>query len=193
MACFTDTSRIFNHDITFLLIIIGLYFLLSPNIANEDRPRKISMLLFALTVAPFLGFYDGFFGPGTGSLIALAFILLCGYSATRATANAKILNFTSNFAALLYFIIFGQIDWTIGLIMMLGQIIGSYIGAKMVLTKGTSLIRPIVVIVCFVMAIKIFTKYKLNVINILFGSKLECFQVLIAVLRCLRCVQNYTI
>ena len=192
MACFTDTSRIFNHDITFLLIIIGLYFLLSPNIANEDRPRKISML-FALTVAPFLGFYDGFFGPGTGSLIALAFILLCGYSATRATANAKILNFTSNFAALLYFIIFGQIDWTIGLIMMLGQIIGSYIGAKMVLTKGTSLIRPIVVIVCFVMAIKIFTKYKLNVINILFGSKLECFHVLIAVLRCLRCVQNYTI
>lgn len=116
------------------------------------------MLLFALTVAPFLGFYDGFFGPGTGSLIALAFILLCGYSATRATANAKILNFTSNFAALLYFIIFGQIDWTIGLIMMLGQIIGSYIGAKMVLTKGTSLIRPIVVIVCFVMAIKIFYK-----------------------------------
>lgn len=83
------------------------------------------MLLFALTVAPLLGFYDGFFGPGTGSLIALAFILLCGYSATRATANAKILNFTSNFAALLYFIIFGQIDWTIGLIMMLGQIIGS--------------------------------------------------------------------
>ena len=107
MACFTDTSRIFNHDITFLLIIIGLYFLLSPNIANEDRPRKISMLLFALTVAPFLGFYDGFFGPGTGSLIALAFILLCGYSLLRATANAKILNFTSNFAALLYFIIFG--------------------------------------------------------------------------------------
>lgn len=79
------------------------------------------------------------------------------------------------------------------MIMMLGQIIGSYIGAKMVLTKGTSLIRPIVVIVCFVMAIKIFTKYKLNVINILFGSKLECFHVLIAVLRCLRCVQNYTI
>ncbi|MGX1457229.1 uncharacterized protein ACUXG3_001551 [Bacillus thuringiensis] len=140
----------------FLLVFIGIYFLLSPNIANEDRPRKISMLLFALTVAPLLGFYDGFFGPGTGSLIALAFILLCGYSATRATANAKILNFTSNFAALLYFIIFGQIDWTIGLIMMLGQIIGSYIGAKMVLTKGTALIRPIVVIVCFVMAIKIF-------------------------------------
>ena len=105
MACFTDTSRIFNHDITFLLIIIGLYFLLSPNIANEDRPRKISMLLFALTVAPFLGFYDGFFGPGTGSLIALAFILLCGYSATRATANAKILNFTSNFA-LCYILLF---------------------------------------------------------------------------------------
>ena len=56
MACFTDTSRIFNHDITFFTYYYWFYFLLSPNIANEDRPRKISMLLFALTVAPFLDF-----------------------------------------------------------------------------------------------------------------------------------------
>lgn len=140
----------------FLLISIGLYFLFSPNISNEDRQMKISLLLFSLTAAPLLGFYDGFFGPGTGSLMAMAFIILCGYSAPRATANAKILNFTSNIAALLYFIVFGQINWTIGLAMMFGQIIGSFIGARMVLNKGTSLIRPIVIIVCFVMAIRIF-------------------------------------
>lgn len=140
----------------FLLISIGLYFLFSPNISNEDRQMKISLSLFSLTAAPLLGFYDGFFGPGTGSLMALAFIMLCGYSTPRATANSKILNFTSNIAALLYFIVFGQINWTVGLAMMFGQIIGSFIGAKMVLNKGTSLIRPIVIIVCFVMAIRIF-------------------------------------
>ncbi|MBP3040930.1 TSUP family transporter [Bacillaceae bacterium Marseille-Q3522] len=139
----------------FMLITIGLYFLFSPNISNEDRQMKISMVLFSLIAAPLLGFYDGFFGPGTGSLMALAFILLCGYSAPRATANAKILNFTSNLAALLYFIFFGQINWAVGFVMMLGQFIGSFFGARMVINKGASLIRPIVITVCFVMAIRI--------------------------------------
>ncbi|MFC4075317.1 TSUP family transporter [Salinithrix halophila] len=140
----------------FLLIAIGLYFLFSPNVENKDRPMKISISVFALAIAPILGFYDGFFGPGTGSLIALSFITLCGYGASKATANAKVLNFTSNISALLYFVIFGQIAWSIGLIMMLGQILGSFIGARMVFTKGVSLIRPVVIIVCFMMAVRIF-------------------------------------
>ena len=146
MACFTDTSRISNYDITFLLVLLAFFSIISKY-SKRRSTEKNKYVVVCVNSGSVTGFYDGFFGPGTGSLIALAFILLCGYSATRATANAKILNFTSNFA-LLYFIIFGQIDWTIGLIMMLGQIIGSYIGAKMVLTKGTALIRPIVVIVC---------------------------------------------
>ncbi|NBI27853.1 TSUP family transporter [Chengkuizengella marina] len=142
----------------FLLIFIGLYFLFSPNIENKDRKMKMRLSLFSLTIAPLLGLYDGFFGPGTGSLMALSFIALCGYGASKATAHAKILNFTSNISALLYFVLFGQIAWVIGIIMMLGQIIGSFIGAKMVLEKGASLIKPVVITVCFFMAIQVFWK-----------------------------------
>ncbi|MDP5276756.1 TSUP family transporter [Chengkuizengella axinellae] len=140
----------------FMLVFIGIYFLFSPNIDNKDRPMRMKLSLFSFLIAPLLGFYDGFFGPGTGSLIAMAFIALCGYSSSKATANAKLLNFTSNFSALIYFIFFGHIAWIIGLVMMLGQIIGSFIGAKMVLDKGASIIKPVVITVCFIMAIQVF-------------------------------------
>ncbi|WP_025028936.1 TSUP family transporter [Caldalkalibacillus mannanilyticus] len=142
----------------FLLIVIGLYFLFSPKVENKDRQARMKLSVFALTVAPLLGFYDGFFGPGTGSIMALSFIALCGFGAPKATAHAKVLNFISNIAALLYFVFFGHIAWFIGIVMMLGQILGAFIGAKMVLEKGASLIRPIVITVCFIMALQIMWK-----------------------------------
>ena len=138
-----------------LLILVGLYFLFSPNIGDEDRKRKLTLTAFAIAICPLLGLYDGFIGPGTGSFMALSFVLLCGYNLSKATANAKILNFTSNISSLLYFIVFGEVFWLIGLVMILGQLIGATIGAKMVLEKGSKLIRPIVVIVCFVMSANI--------------------------------------
>jgi uncharacterized membrane protein YfcA len=141
-----------------LLILVGLYFLLSPNIGDEERKRKLSLIAFAVVICPLLGFYDGFIGPGTGSFMALSFVLLCGYSLSRATANAKVLNFTSNISALLYFMVFGEVFWLMGLVMIAGQLIGAFFGAKMALEKGSALIRPIVVIVCFVMSANILFK-----------------------------------
>ena len=62
-----------------LLILVGLYFLFSPSIGDVERKRKLSLVAFALVICPLLGFYDGFVGPGTGSFMALSFVLLCGY------------------------------------------------------------------------------------------------------------------
>lgn len=141
-----------------LLVAIGLYFLFAPNIDDTQRKQKIPLLVFAIAVTPVLGFYDGFFGPGTGSFMALAFVLCCGYSLPLATANAKVLNFTSNLSALLYFIFFGDIAWLAGLSMIGGQLCGALLGAKMVLEKGATLIKATVVIVCFVMSIAMLIK-----------------------------------
>ena len=141
--------------IPLLLILMGLYFLFSPHIDDQDRRQKISRTGFALLICPLLGFYDGFFGPGTGSFMALAFVLLCGYNLAKATAHAKILNFTSNISSLMYFMVYGDIVWEVGLVMMLGQFIGAISGAKMVLTRGTAIIKPIVVTVCFLMSANI--------------------------------------
>ncbi|TID18124.1 hypothetical protein JO83_09330, partial [Avibacterium paragallinarum] len=115
---------------------------------------RISYATFAFTAGFGIGFYDGFFGPGTGSLLSLAFVTLLGFNLAKATAHAKVLNFTSNIAALLLFLIGGQIWWQAGLVMIFGQMIGANLGAKMVLSKGKQLIRPMVVIMSFIMTAK---------------------------------------
>ncbi|MDE8033680.1 TSUP family transporter [Actinobacillus equuli subsp. equuli] len=138
----------------FLVLIIGIYFLFSPSIGDEDRKQRISLLLFAFTAAAGVGFYDGMFGPATGSFFTLAFILLLGFNLPKAVAHAKVLNFTSNFASLIFFILGGAVLWKIGLIMMVGQFIGGTLGARMVVTKGKKLVRPMLVTMSFIMVAK---------------------------------------
>lgn len=147
-------SQIIEKVLPFLILIIGLYFLFTPKLGQKDAQQRISYILFGLTAAFGIGFYDGFFGPGTGSMLTLAFVTLLGFNLTKATAHAKVLNFTSNFASLFFFLLGGQVMWTIGLLMMLGQIIGATLGAKMVISKGQQLIRPMVVLMSLIMTVK---------------------------------------
>lgn len=156
-------TRILKAILPILLISMGLYFVFSKKVGDIDKQRKIGIGLFTVSVAPFLGFYDGFFGPGTGTFMTLSFVALCGYNLAKATANAKILNFTSSMSALLYFVFFGEIDWEIGFLMMGGQIFGAYVGARMVLDKGAVLIRPVVAVVCFMTSAKLlYDQYSLE-------------------------------
>ena len=147
-------SSLIKKVIPFLVLTIGLYFLFTPQLGEEDRQQRFSYAMFALTAGFGIGFYDGFFGPGAGSLFSLACVTLLGFNLAKATAHAKVLNFTSNLASLIFFLIGGQILWTVGLVMMVGQFIGANLGAKMVLTKGKALIRPMVVIMSFIMTAK---------------------------------------
>ncbi|MEN5014754.1 sulfite exporter TauE/SafE family protein [Erwinia sp. Eh17-17] len=138
-----------------LVIAIGLYFLLMPKIGEDDRQRRLHGLPFALVAGGCVGFYDGFFGPGAGSFYALAFVTLCGYNLAKSTAHAKVLNFTSNLGGLLLFMLGGKVVWLVGLVMLAGQVCGARLGARMVLTKGQKLIRPMIVIVSAVMSAKL--------------------------------------
>ncbi|MDU8925403.1 TSUP family transporter [Pasteurellaceae bacterium LIM206] len=140
--------------IPFLVLAIGLYFLFTPKLGEEDVRQRFSYSAYALTAGVTLGFYDGFFGPGTGSIMSLTCVTLLGFNLAKATAHAKVFNFISNFAALIFFLIGGQILWSVGLAMLVGQSIGANLGAKMVLGKGKALIRPLVVIMSFVMTAK---------------------------------------
>ncbi len=102
-------SRILMTLIPILLIASALYFLFSTRVGDVERQRRISMGAFSMTIGAGLGFYDGFFGPGTGAFFALAFVTLLGFSMKKATAHSKVLNMTSNLAALLFFIIGGHL------------------------------------------------------------------------------------
>ena len=148
-------ASVLKQVIPFLLIGIVLYFIFSPSVGDQDRQQKITLSLFAFTAAVGIGFYDGFFCPGTGSFFAAAFMGLLGFSITKATAHSKILNCTSNMSSLLFFILGGQVVWVAGLVMMLGQIIGGRLGARVVLSSGKKLIRPMIITVSLVMTAKV--------------------------------------
>lgn len=139
----------------FLILAIGGYFLFSKNISEDDKHQLVTPTVFAFTAALGVGFYDGFFGPGTGSFFALAFVSLAGFGLAKATAHAKLLNFSTNISSLIFFALGGQVLWTLGLIMLAGQTIGATLGAKLVVTKGTKLIRPLVVIMSILMSVKL--------------------------------------
>ena len=148
-------SDLLNHIVPALLIAFALYFLFSPRIGDQDAHHRISHGLFGLLIGFSLGFYDGFFGPGTGSFFAAAFVLLLGYNLRRATAGTKVLNFTSNIASLIFFALAGQVVWQVGLPMGLAQMAGAWIGSHLVIRHGTRLIRPLLVVVSLAISTKL--------------------------------------
>ncbi len=138
-----------------LLIGFALYFLFSPRAGDVDARQRMGIPLFGLSAGFGIGFYDGFFGPGTGSFFALAGVALLGYNLRRATAQAKLLNFASNLASLMIFTLSGQVVWLIGLSMGVGQWLGGWLGSRLVIRHGAPLIRPLLVLVSVLMAIRL--------------------------------------
>lgn len=138
-----------------LLMLIAAYFLFMPTPLAQERPARVFLPFFALTAAPLVGFYDGFFGPGAGSFYAIACVEMLGYSLPRATAHSKLLNFASNIASLLAFLLGGQIVWSIALVMAVGQFIGGRVGSQLVLQRGTRLVRPLLVVMSMAMTVRL--------------------------------------
>jgi len=128
-----------------LLIAFALYFMFSPRVSDLDSHRRLNEGAFALLVGTLVGFYDGFFGPGAGTFFTMGYVALLGYNLRKATAHTKLLNFTSNLAALLFFLPGGHIVWAYGLAMAAGQLVGAWTGSHLVLRHGTGLVRPVLV------------------------------------------------
>ena len=138
---------VLRQAIPWLLIAIALYLLFQPKLGERDLHPRLESGPFHLGLGLLLGFYDGFFGPGTGTFWAMAYMLGLGFNLTRATAHTKVMNFTSNLASLAVFAIGGHVHLGAGLCMGVGQWLGAWLGSKVVIKKGTKLIRPIFIIV----------------------------------------------
>lgn len=124
-----------------MLLGIFLYTLFSPKFGESDRASKMGNHLFFLVFGVGLGFYDGFFGPGTGTFWTIALVALLGLNLKKATAQTKVMNFTSNIVSLAVFLWSGNVIFTIGLLMGFGQLVGAYIGSNMVIKKEVKFIR----------------------------------------------------
>ena len=144
-----------NIFIPFLLLVVCIFFIMLPNINKKKSPAILGESVYACTVVPILAFYDGTLGPGTGTFMVASIVFFLGNELTLATAKTKVMNFFTNLASLLFFALNGHVIWKIGFIMLLGQFIGAQIGSKFVYLKGTTIIRPMVIIISIFLTFKL--------------------------------------
>lgn len=137
-----------------LLIAMGLYFLLAPAMSDVDRHARLGRWGLALIVAA-IGFYDGFFGPGTGSFLTLTLVALGGLGLVRAIANTKLLNLSTNLAALLAMVAGGHVLWLLGGVMAVASTAGAQLGARLAIRFGGKGVRPLLVVLSFALTAKL--------------------------------------
>lgn len=147
-----------------LLVIcpITAFYVLKQKDLEPENPfclpwKKQCMIA---TIAAFLiGMYDGFYGPGTGTFLLLVFTGVAKMDVRTASGNLKIINLTSNIAALVTFIFAGKIIWILGICAAVFSIAGHYVGAGMVMKKGTTIVKPIIIVVLLLLLFKIVTGF----------------------------------
>ena len=141
--------------IPWLLIGIALWLWLQPNAGLKTSKARMSMTAFAVVFGIILGFYDGFFGPGTGSFWTIACLLLLGLDLPAATGHTRAMNLASNLGALIVFLLAGQVRYDFAALMIVGQLIGARLGSGLVISRGTRLIRPVFLAVVLAIAARL--------------------------------------
>ncbi|MBV6485722.1 MAG: putative membrane transporter protein YfcA [Flavobacteriales bacterium] len=139
-----------------LLVAVFLYTLLKKNIGQYNRQINYNnnSYLYSTLVGMVLGFYDGFFGPGTGSFLILIFVTLFGMEFLMASAHAKIINIATNVSALLFFVFSGNIIYKIAIPLAASNMFGAYLGAKIAFKKGNSFIRKFYLFIVLLLIFK---------------------------------------
>jgi len=137
-----------------MIVAVVAYVLLSPRMTDADSHERLGRTGYA-PVAGAIGFYDGFFGPGAGSFFSTTLVALRGMGLTRASANTKLFNFTSNLAALILFAASGHVLVLLGLVMAVGAMTGAWIGSHVAIRFGARVIRPLLVVISLVLTGKL--------------------------------------
>ncbi|MCI3923088.1 TSUP family transporter [Paenibacillus sp. TRM 82003] len=130
--------------VVILLIVVTIYTIFKKNWGKDAVYRGITTARrWLIAVAAFvIGYYDGFFGPGTGSFLLFAFLLL-GFDFVRAAGNARLLNFASNIASLLTFLAFGLVNFAYGIPMALAMVAGAFVGSRFAIKRGAAFVKPL--------------------------------------------------
>jgi cupin 2 domain-containing protein len=146
----THVSNSFmRYIVPFLMLSVFVFNLVNKNLGIVEGKRRLNEATFFSVFGFILGFYDAFFGPGTGNFWIMAIVYFLGYNFLNASGYAKVLNEKSNLFSLSIFIFYGKVQFVLGFIMAIGQFIGGYMGAKMVILKGSKLVRPFFMTVIF--------------------------------------------
>jgi uncharacterized membrane protein YfcA len=147
---------VFRPLVPILLVAVLIYLLRRKDLGSAHAPRAFGgrhHVLGALVVAA-IGFYDGFFGPGTGSFLMLVFVRIYGFDFLHAAASARVLNVAANGAALAFFSMHGYVMWSVGIGMAICNIAGAIIGARFALRGGSSFVRKVFIAVVLLLILR---------------------------------------
>lgn len=138
-----------------LLVAAALFLAFRPQVRERSRGPVAGAPVLAGLLALGIGAYDGFFGPGTGTFLIVAFVLVLGDAMARASANAKVVNFASNLAAVILFASRGLVIWKVALPMAAAQLAGGWLGAQFAVRGGDKVVRRVVLAVVIALAAKL--------------------------------------
>lgn len=139
-----------------VLLLVLIYTVLRKELGRAHTPRYSGSkeACIAAAVGATIGFYDGFFGPGTGSFLVFLFVRVLGYDFLSASAAAKLINTATNVAALLLFAAKGHIWWHFVVAMAMANVLGSLLGTRLALKHGTGFVRAVFILVVSALILK---------------------------------------
>ncbi|HCL07079.1 MAG TPA: hypothetical protein DHW64_14520 [Chitinophagaceae bacterium] len=137
------SNRFMKPVIFIVLILVAIYTYSKKNFGQQVHKKHSSkkIIWLSLLISLVIGFYDGFIGPGAGSFLVLAFIAILGFDFMQASANAKIVNLSTNLGSIVLFLLKGSILWPVAIPMAISNAIGGIFGARLALQKGNRFIR----------------------------------------------------
>ena len=147
---------LFKLFLPIILTALFIYTIRKPSIGHTHLPRVNGPrpTLKALILGGGVGFYDGVFGPGTGSFLLMGFVSFFGFDFLHASAATKLVNATTNLAAIILFASFGHLNWPLGFVMMIMNMVGSFCGTNYALKQGNQFVRRIFMGVVLALIIK---------------------------------------
>lgn len=161
----TKTILLFNSETTGRIIIFLLPLaMLVTLIPQKERaavsePSKFDLTVKIPAVCLATGFYDGFFGPGTGSFLIIAFYIFTGIGLVRASATSKVFNLASNLGALAIFALDGKVIYMLGIPLAVANILGNYLGSSLAIKKGANIIKFFLLLSLSILMISLIWKY----------------------------------
>ena len=140
-----------------LLIVVAIYTWFKPDLGKFENLRHHSTrrVQIAALAGAVIGFYDGIFGPGTGSFLMLILVASLGYAFITASAIAKVVNVATNVGAILVFGVHGAVIWQLGIIMGAANISGAIVGSRLAIKGGSTLVRKVFLIVTIALIVKV--------------------------------------
>lgn len=153
-----QSEKFMEYLLLLILPVVAVVVFHKKNFeVGEETELKITKKLYGIVMlsAFIIGIYDGFYGPGTGTFLIIAFTLFGRMSAAKANGQAKIINLTTNITSLSVFLLHGQVLLLLGITAAIANMLGAYIGSGFVLTKGSKIVRPSILLVLALFFIRI--------------------------------------